>query len=240
MRIAGKMLVVLAILALIVVPLAACEGTLGPAGPQGQTGAQGPQGEQGPSGPPGRAGGEQGAVGATGATGETGETGPAGPAGPRGLQGLMGPPGPVGPNLLLTGWLQVDGNTTLGNTPTVCTDTLTVNAAATFACSLDVSGSTTLGTGGTAIEKITIYAPTIDPGSVALNTSAEQTFAVAGLTAATDTVIVNIPYALTAGTGLVGVRVSSDGNLGLTFINATAGALDPGVSATWVVIAITR
>jgi len=96
MKIAGKMLVVLAILALIVVPLAACEGTLGPAGPQGQTGAQGPQGERGPSGPAGRAGGEQGVVGATGATGDPGETGPAGPAGPRGLRGLMGLQGPPG------------------------------------------------------------------------------------------------------------------------------------------------
>ena len=54
----------------------------------------------------GRAGmiGPVGPAGAPGATGATGATGP------------EGPPGPVGPNLLLTGTLEVDGTTTLGDT----------------------------------------------------------------------------------------------------------------------------
>ena len=258
MKIAGKMLVVLVILALIVVPLAACTGEQGLTGPQGQTGAQGPQGEQGAQGPPGRAGGETGATGATGADGAIGPTGPTGPRGLQGPQGLQGPPGVIPANSLdftdFVAAMTVDEATTI-NTAAGLDFTgagVTISGGDLAMSTNNISGVGTLtavnlvGTtdltvgGGTAIKKITIYTVTFDPASVAANISAEQTVAVAGLAIATDTVIVNPPYALLAGTGLVGARVSSDGNLGLTFVNATAGALDPGASASWIVIAITR
>ncbi len=77
--------------------------------------AAGRAGMIGPVGPAG-ATGSPGATGATGPTGPAGDTGPAGPTGPTGATGPEGPPGPVGPNLLLTGTLEVDGTTTLGDT----------------------------------------------------------------------------------------------------------------------------
>ena len=66
---------------------------------------------------------------------------------------------------------------------------------------------------------------TLDVASVAADTSAEQTFTVPGL----DTsmmVMVNKPD-LDAGIGIGNARVSAADTLALTFINATAGAVDP-------------
>lgn len=111
----------------------------------------------------------------------------------------MGPPGPVGPNLILTGDLTVNGNTILGDTPGACTDTLTVDAAATFACAvtmgdtLDVDGSTTLGTGGTPILKHLSATASLDfDFSGAGITAQDLTIAVAGA-AIGDTVVVGVP-----------------------------------------------
>ena len=120
MKVAGKMLVMLAILALIVVPLAACTGEQGLTGSTGQTGAQGPQGERGAQGPQGRAGGETGATGATGVTGLTGVTGETGPRGLRGPTGPMGPMGVIPSDSLnftdFSDTLVVDGATTIDTT----------------------------------------------------------------------------------------------------------------------------
>ncbi len=97
MRLAVKIIIVLAVLALILVPLAACEGPQGPQGPEGPAGAQGPMGPEGPVGPMGRSAGETGPTGPEGPMGPQGEQGPVGPEGPRGLQGPAGSMGPVGP-----------------------------------------------------------------------------------------------------------------------------------------------
>lgn len=77
----------------------------------------------------------------------------------------------------------------------------------------------------TPVTQIRVYTATIDPASVAAATSAEQTFTVTGL-ATTDKVIVSKPTA-TAGVGIVNARVSAANTLALTFMNATAGAIDP-------------
>jgi len=68
---------------------------------------------------------------------------------------------------------------------------------------------------------------TLTPTSVAANTTAEQTFAVSGLSAlATMPVFVNKP-SWTPGLGVVGCRMTSAGNVGITFCNATATAIVP-------------
>ena len=69
------------------------------------------------------------------------------------------------------------------------------------------------------------FTATINPVSVAANTSAEQTFTVNGLRT-TDHVTVNKP-SLTAGLGIAGCRVSAADTLAITYINTTASAIDP-------------
>lgn len=91
-----------------------------------------------------------------------------------------------------------------------------------------------VGASGTQLAEVRVYTATIDPASVAAGTSAEQTFTVAGL-AVGDVVVVNKPTA-TAGVGIVNARVSAANTLALTFMNATAGALDPA-SESYTIIA---
>ena len=65
---------------------------------------------------------------------------------------------------------------------------------------------------------------TVDLGSVAANTTEEETTTVPGLT--TDMfVMVNKP-SLDAGIGIAGARVSAADTLILTVVNSTAGAVD--------------
>lgn len=73
----------------------------------------------------------------------------------------------------------------------------------------------------------------IDPASVAAATTAQQTFTLAGLKT-TDFVAVAKP-SLTAGLGVAGARVSAADTLAITFINATAAAID-AASETWRVL----
>ena len=66
---------------------------------------------------------------------------------------------------------------------------------------------------------------TFDPASVAAATSAEQTVTVNGLK--TGDVVVLTKPTLTAGVGIVNVRVSAANTLAVTFMNATASPVDP-------------
>lgn len=70
---------------------------------------------------------------------------------------------------------------------------------------------------------------TFDPASIAAATTAAQTVTVPGVKT-TDCVMVFKP-SLTAGVGIAGSRVSADNTVSITFVNATAGALDPGSEA---------
>ncbi len=90
---------------------------------------------------------------------------------------------------------------------------------------VNINTSLQVGSGGpiSAIEK---FSPDLTPVAVAADTSAEQTFAVAGLNAG-DTVVVNPQVAQTDGIGIVGVRVSAANTLAIMFSNSTAGALTP-------------
>lgn len=98
---------------------------------------------------------------------------------------------------------------------------------------VDIDGLV-LGASGSTITQIRVYTATLDPASIAAATSAEQTFTVTGLTTA-DRVLVSKPTA-TAGVGIVNARVSAADTLALTFMNATAGAIDPA-SESYTIIA---
>lgn len=82
---------------------------------------------------------------------------------------------------------------------------------------------------------VLVFSTVFDPASVAANTTAEQTRAVPGLVVG-DRVFVNKPTA-TAGLGIVNARVSATDTLAVTFVNATAGAIDPP-SETYLIVAI--
>lgn len=73
----------------------------------------------------------------------------------------------------------------------------------------------------------------LSPAIVAANTTAEQTFTVAGLKAG-DFVSVNKPTAQ-AGLSIAGCRVSADNTLAITFGNHTAAGITPTASETYKV-----
>lgn len=66
---------------------------------------------------------------------------------------------------------------------------------------------------------------TLDVGSVAANTSEEETFTVEGLE--TGMFVAVNKSDLDAGLGVANARVSAADTLALQFINSTAGAIDP-------------
>lgn len=68
--------------------------------------------------------------------------------------------------------------------------------------------------------------PTLTPASVAANTTAEQTFTIAGLQVG-DFMNVYSASAQTAGIGIVSARVSAANTLAIGFSNNTAGSLTP-------------
>lgn len=70
--------------------------------------------------------------------------------------------------------------------------------------------------------------------ATAANTTAEQSVAVTGLLT-TDVVIGISKPTAQAGLGIVGGRVASAGNLGITFINATTAAITATASETYSV-----
>ena len=67
---------------------------------------------------------------------------------------------------------------------------------------------------------------TINPASVAAATTAEQDFTVSGL-GQNDLILSLTKPTLTAGIGIVNSRVKAANTLSVTFINATAGVIDP-------------
>lgn len=69
-----------------------------------------------------------------------------------------------------------------------------------------------------------VYTVTIDPVSVAANSTSEQAFTVLGIKT-TDIVVVNKPTH-TPGIGIVNARASANDQVSITFINATASPVD--------------
>lgn len=91
-----------------------------------------------------------------------------------------------------------------------------------------------VGSSGTELSQIRVFTSSINPAAVAAATSAEQTFTVTGLTTS-DKVFVIKPTA-TAGVGIVNARVSATDTLAITFMNATAGSVDPA-QETYTIVA---
>lgn len=82
-------------------------------------------------------------------------------------------------------------------------------------------------------DRFGIVTSALDVAEVAANTTAEQDFTVEGLKTGMF-VAVNKP-SLSAGLGIVNARVSAVDTLSITFVNATAVAIDPA-SETYVVL----
>ena len=119
------------------------------------------------------------------------------------------------------------GATVLATSPTLVTPNLGVASATSLLLS---------GAGSTATTALYKISTTLTPAAVAANTTAEQIFAVAGL-ATTDVVNVNKATSQ-AGLGIVGVRVSSAGNIGITFANVTAAAITPTATEVYLISGI--
>lgn len=77
---------------------------------------------------------------------------------------------------------------------------------------------------------------TINPASVAANVCAEEAFVVKGLLPGMI-VVAHPTYAILAGMGIAGVRVTDIDELTINFVNPTAGALDMA-SGVWDVVIV--
>ncbi len=102
-------------------------------------------------------------------------------------------------------------------------------AGDTMTGELVLSGGAKVGSSGNSFTQIILSTVTLSPATVAVNTTAEQTFFINGLTTG-DFVSVNKPAAQ-AGLGIVGVRVSAASTLAITFANVTGAIIQPSVEA---------
>lgn len=89
---------------------------------------------------------------------------------------------------------------------------------------------------GNPISVSRFYKATLDVASVASATTAEQTFTVTGLQAG-SAVFVNKPD-LDAGLGIANARVSAADTIAITFVNATAGAIDPAAGEVYLIMEV--
>lgn len=96
---------------------------------------------------------------------------------------------------------------------------------------LHISGTTKLGTSGTALSQVVVHTPSLTPAAVSAGAPAEQTFTVTGL-ATTDTVTVNAP-----GAAVFNARVSAANTLAITFMPPSAGSYTPP-AGTYRIVAI--
>lgn len=86
-----------------------------------------------------------------------------------------------------------------------------------------------------AFPKTQTYSKALTPASVAANTTAEQTFTVAGLVT-NDIVTVNKPT-LNAGIGICASRVSAADTLAITYSNNTGSPITPS-SETYKIVSV--
>lgn len=82
--------------------------------------------------------------------------------------------------------------------------------------------------------RIRFYTVVLSPAQVANATCAEQTFAVSNV-GLYDIVIGCIKPTAQAGLGIAGVRVPSDGNVAINFVNATAAPITPTPGETYTI-----
>lgn len=87
----------------------------------------------------------------------------------------------------------------------------------------EASGYATGEAGGSIVEREV----NITPASVATIVCAEQIFAVVGVLTTDRVAFVNRTSATQAGAGVLQGRVTSAGNVGVSWVNPTAGAVTP-------------
>jgi hypothetical protein len=81
------------------------------------------------------------------------------------------------------------------------------------------------------------YTASLSPAIVALNTTAEQTFTVSGVTTS-DTCLAVIKPTAQAGLGIVGWRISADDTIAITFSNNTGSGITPTAAETYVFVVL--
>lgn len=89
--------------------------------------------------------------------------------------------------------------------------------------------------GVVAIRGLPTFTPTLTPASVAANTTAEQLFTVAGLRAGSTSLVQVMKPTAQAGLDIVGMRVSANNQLGITFANVTAAVITPTAGEVYTV-----
>lgn len=110
-----------------------------------------------------------------------------------------------------------------------------VNSALQVTASGIASTGLTIGN-GTLLTKIVVYSQSLTPAAVLANTTAEDTFAVTGLTTSDKIIAINGPLP-TAGTFIGGYRASASDQLKILFGNCTAGPLTPA-AGTYKIVAL--
>lgn len=76
---------------------------------------------------------------------------------------------------------------------------------------------------------------TLSPALVAANTTAEQTFSLPGLILNQDFVVGISKPTAQAGLGIVGMRVTANDTLGITFSNNTGAGITPTASQVYTI-----
>lgn len=103
--------------------------------------------------------------------------------------------------------------------------------------SVDDTTGVKFGASGSGLVELRKYDVVFDPGSVAANTSEEETATVTGVAVGDVVLAVVKPTAFNAGLGIVGARVSAANTVIVTFMNTSAGAIDAGSETYTFVVA---
>lgn len=88
----------------------------------------------------------------------------------------------------------------------------------------------------TNITSISVVQVTFDPAAVSAATTAEQDITVTGVQVGDMVLGINKPT-VTAGVGIAGARVKSANTISVTFVNATAGSVNPASEVYTIVLA---
>ena len=117
-----------------------------------------------------------------------------------------------------TGFLTVDGNSTLkGN--------LTVDGSSTLTSGIQV------GTNGTNLYKVVSGTVTVDPGSISTDTRGSVNVTITGLSTS-DRIILHPPTALNANLLYCGCDITATNTLTIYLYNKSGGSIDDGTN-TW-------
>lgn len=88
----------------------------------------------------------------------------------------------------------------------------------------------------TNITSISVVQVTFNPAAVGAATTAEQDITVTGVQVGDMVLGINKPT-VTAGVGIAGARVKSANTISVTYVNASAGSVDPASEVYTIVLA---